>query len=227
MQAVSKVIKKTGKSKKKVYAVAHGKKPGLYFSWDETSKQVTGFPGAKFKGFSGVSEAAQFIKQHAPEVSLDIEIETPKPPKTLIAFVDGAWSAEKGSGCGIYLVHPSGITEEYAVPFERDVPSTNNRAEMKALILGYEKMDGRPGEIFVDSKITWHAYRNSATRRKEFKESDFYLPSTRQQAANVDLLTELHDLIQENLESIKVTWIPREQNMEADRLSKKAQEIDL
>ena len=36
---------------KKYYAVAVGRRPGIYDNWPAAQAQVTGFPGAKYKGF--------------------------------------------------------------------------------------------------------------------------------------------------------------------------------
>ena len=47
--------------KKKYYAVRVGKTPGIYLTWEECSKQVTGFKGAKYKSFFSVEEAKAFI----------------------------------------------------------------------------------------------------------------------------------------------------------------------
>ena len=38
-------------AKNKYYAVRKGRIPGIYRTWSECQKQVTGYPGAVFKGF--------------------------------------------------------------------------------------------------------------------------------------------------------------------------------
>lgn len=53
------------KSKKKVYAVAVGRRVGLVYTWNECSSLVKGYPGAKFKGFTNTDEAQQFLDQYA------------------------------------------------------------------------------------------------------------------------------------------------------------------
>ncbi len=49
------------KTKAKVYAVAAGRKPGLYETWEEARDQITSFPGAIFKGFPTVEEAEAYM----------------------------------------------------------------------------------------------------------------------------------------------------------------------
>jgi Caulimovirus viroplasmin/AAA domain len=45
------------KVKKEVYIVFQGRKPGLYYTWDECQKQVNGFSGAKFQGYTNRQKA--------------------------------------------------------------------------------------------------------------------------------------------------------------------------
>ena len=42
---------------KKYYAIVSGRKPGIYDNWPVAQAQVTGYPGAKFKGFPTRKEA--------------------------------------------------------------------------------------------------------------------------------------------------------------------------
>jgi len=46
---------------KKFYAVANGRKPGVYKTWDECQAQTKGFAKAKFKSFTTEKEAQDFI----------------------------------------------------------------------------------------------------------------------------------------------------------------------
>ena len=48
--------------KKKFYAVAIGKKPGVYTSWEDCAKQVHGFPNNKYKGFKSRQEALDYLQ---------------------------------------------------------------------------------------------------------------------------------------------------------------------
>lgn len=45
------------------YAVAKGRKPGIYTTWNECSIQVLRFPGSIYKRFATESEAQEFIKE--------------------------------------------------------------------------------------------------------------------------------------------------------------------
>jgi ribonuclease HI len=58
----SKIMPK--RNKPKVYAVAVGREPGLYTTWDACQAQVKGYSNAKFKGFTNTKEAQFFLQQH-------------------------------------------------------------------------------------------------------------------------------------------------------------------
>ncbi|CAL1677187.1 unnamed protein product [Lasius platythorax] len=47
------------------YAVAKGRKPGIYATWDECGTQVLKFPGSIYKKFATESEAQNFIKERS------------------------------------------------------------------------------------------------------------------------------------------------------------------
>jgi ribonuclease HI len=54
---------KRSSSKSKVYAVAVGRQPGIYHTWDECKDQVHGYPKSVYKSFLTRQDAEQFISQ--------------------------------------------------------------------------------------------------------------------------------------------------------------------
>ncbi len=52
----------TDMSKKKYYAVAVGRVPGIYTDWPAAEAQVKGCQGAKFKGFASREEAQAWLE---------------------------------------------------------------------------------------------------------------------------------------------------------------------
>ena len=46
----------------KFYAVRQGRQPGIYRTWPETQKQVSGFPNAQYKSFATEADAQTFLK---------------------------------------------------------------------------------------------------------------------------------------------------------------------
>jgi viroplasmin and RNaseH domain-containing protein len=51
------------------YAVARGRKPGIYPTWNDCNEQVHGFDNARYKKFKTASEAQQFIDQKSSTTS--------------------------------------------------------------------------------------------------------------------------------------------------------------
>lgn len=80
----------------KYYGVQVGRSTGVFFSWAECQKQVTGFPGAVFKSFPTIEEAEAFARGAVPEVKESgkelLEVE----PGALVAYVDGSYNVANG-----------------------------------------------------------------------------------------------------------------------------------
>lgn len=72
---------------KKIYAVRNGRVPGIYTSWEDCQKQVSGFSGAVFKGFATQDEAITFL--NSEEKSNLSEYEA-------TAYCDGSFNIEDG-----------------------------------------------------------------------------------------------------------------------------------
>jgi len=49
---------------KRYYAVAAGRNPGIYTTWNEAEKQVNGFSGARHRKFSNKQEAQSWFLEH-------------------------------------------------------------------------------------------------------------------------------------------------------------------
>lgn len=77
----------------KFYAVKEGRKPGIYYTWDECKEQVNGYSGAVYKSFTTEEEAKVFIGKEVKKASDDLG---------LLAYVDGSFNIktkEYGYGC--------------------------------------------------------------------------------------------------------------------------------
>lgn len=72
----------------KYYAVRKGRNPGIYTTWPEAQKQVSGFKGAEFKSFPTKDEAENYISPS--------DTKTPDP-SGLQAYVDGSYDKASGS----------------------------------------------------------------------------------------------------------------------------------
>ena len=54
---------KPAMAREKFYAIARGRVPGVYRSWDEASRQVTSYSGAVHKSFGTHAEAARWVEE--------------------------------------------------------------------------------------------------------------------------------------------------------------------
>lgn len=131
---------------KKYYAVRKGLTPGIYLTWADCQKNISGFPGAEYKGFDVIEEAAAFLeagpeyrsgrKRGAADVagrndSLGTELSTGQEfpggqnPEA-VAYVDGSYNVATGEyACGVVLFH-KGHTEYFSRKF-----SDSERATMR------------------------------------------------------------------------------------------------
>ena len=66
-------------TKKKIYAIARGKKIGVFRSWEECSDLVLGYNGAVFKSFEKEEEAEKFIAEN--RITTDESIEEKEEKK--------------------------------------------------------------------------------------------------------------------------------------------------
>ena len=96
---------------KKYYAVRKGRKTGVFATWAECQKQVTGFSGAEFKSFGTMEEAREFAGsgEAGPEAAV-VQTEQGKAigvqfdkaeavgtaPGQVIAYVDGSYRSDTG-----------------------------------------------------------------------------------------------------------------------------------
>ena len=91
------------KNQKNFYAVRKGVCPGIYKSWEECQRNVTGFSGAEFKGFKTLEEAEEYMGSSA---ALKAGANGDKEASDeCFAFVDGSFNAvTKVYGYGGFLV---------------------------------------------------------------------------------------------------------------------------
>lgn len=116
---------------KKYYAVAKGKTPGIYLTWNDCKAQVDGFSGAVYKGFATVQEAEEFVVRYGDRITAvdkqkniqpDDNTELVSTDTHLVAYVDGSYEhsmRQYAYGCVLVLaedtvtLNGSGNEEDY------------------------------------------------------------------------------------------------------------------
>ena len=81
---------------KKYYAVRTGRKTGVFMTWAECQKQVTGFSGAEFKSFSTMEEAQAFAGVSAEGIPDTLSRAEKPASDQVIAYVDGSYRSDTG-----------------------------------------------------------------------------------------------------------------------------------
>jgi ribonuclease HI len=151
------------KKKKKYYAVAAGRQPGLYTQWFGPSgakAQVEGYAGAVYKGFYTRAEAQAFLddppqrrgRRGSNRAKTNGPVDPYQPPARdqVIVYTDGGATDNPGpGGYGVVIEAPGG-------PYELSAGyrcTTNNRMELTAAIVGLEWFK-KPAKIllYTDSR---------------------------------------------------------------------------
>jgi len=184
------------------YAVARGRKVGIYPTWDAAKVQVTDFKGAKYKKFATQVEAQAFINGvEAPIVGQQTSIldffELPKEdPKegerNLIVFTDGACihNGKPNARASFATVWPEHPEMDYGARVSDGQVQTNNRGEYWALLHALrqaEVLDPSKQKtllVYTDSQLMI----NSLTLWLRAWKKNNWIKSDGAKVANIDLL---------------------------------------
>jgi len=199
-------------SSKKFYAVAKGRKPGIYTQWFGDAgahAQVRGFPGAVYKGFSTRGDAEAFLKDPpnwgSRKSSRQKTDSAPsgRPPfknnisegNRVIVYTDGGALGNPGPGGYGAVVTEGGNTREFSGGFRL---TTNNRMELTACIVGLSALDAPASVIlYSDSKYVVDGITKGWAKRWR---ANNWMRTKTDKAVNSDLweklllLSEKHDV---------------------------------
>ncbi len=162
------------KSKNKFFVVWDGKVPGIYKSWDECKCQVSGYAGAKYKGFATEAEAREalmspcwdYIGKNAAAKKADLSslLLSERPVYPSIS-VDAACSGNPG------IMEYRGVnsqTGEVIFHQGKFYDATNNVGEFLALVhaLSLLKQHNNQLPVYSDSRtaMAWVRKKKAATK---------------------------------------------------------------
>ncbi len=148
--------------KNRFYVVWQGKKPGVYKGWDACKRQIEGFPGAQYMGFttaeaaekafgssyfSAVAHKKKSREKHAGALAKKIG-----PPNLHSIAVDAASSGNPGKMEYQGVDTRTGKRLFHQGPFEE---GTNNIGEFLAIVhgLAFLKKNQSDRLIYSDSRI--------------------------------------------------------------------------
>ena len=194
---------------KKYYAIASGRKPGIYDNWPAAQAQVAGCKGAKFKGFPTKEEAKEWInnpvysqspKKTSHKARPSIADTSPKTGEVTI-YTDGGARYNPGpGGYGVVQIY-NDVRKELSGGFKL---TTNNRMELMACIVALQELEHRdkPVTLYSDSSYVVNGIIKGwakSWRKKGWIKSD------KKPAINHDLWAELLNLVEDL--NITFKWV--------------------
>ena len=181
------------------YAVAKGKKTGIFTTWSECAESVKGFSGAIYKKFDKMSDAESFIDNHRkPNTAY-------KEEHDYYVYTDGACSnngkTNALAGIGIYFGEndPRNLSERLV-----EGKQTNNIAELTAILRAYPIIEndiilGKHIAIVTDSEYAIKCVASYGEKcHKEGWKKDI---------PNKDLVKRVYELYHDKRECIQLIHI--------------------
>jgi ribonuclease HI len=215
--------KKRMPAKEAFYAVAVGKAPGIYNTWDECKRMVTGVPNAKYKKFDTKAAADSFVSSFGSSVLSQLGVMFSKmevrdmgtttnsseslPKDALVVFTDGSAinNGKRSARAGWAAVWPNHErhTAYGAVPATD--AQTNNRGEYMAALNAFRSADmidpsgSQTLHIFTDSQLLI----NSITKWMAGWSKNGWKTANGGPVQHQDLLREIH----ERASRRRVKWV--------------------
>lgn len=198
---------------KKFYAIAKGRKPGIYDNWPEAQAQVMSFSGAVYKGFPTRQEAETWIKNPSydpsaprkkaprkakPAANHASHTNTDPKDGEITVYSDGGARFNPGpGGYGVVIIN-NGEQRELSAGFRH---TTNNRMELMGCIVALRELGSQDKPITVYTDSSYVVNGISKGWAKGWRKRG-WLKSDKQPAINPDLWGELLNLT----EGRKVTF---------------------
>jgi Ribonuclease HI len=186
----------------KYYAVAQGRKTGIFTTWPETQQQVSGFANAVYKSFKTRQEAEAFLE--TPSFSPGVNkkkpcksgSDTPQKPDpnvedypkgTIVVYTDGGAIGNPGpGGYGVVIQDKTELFGGYNL-------TTNNRMELKAVMVAMEALKKEKGPIVLHSDSKYVINGLTKGWAQNWKKRNWF-KSDGKPAKNADMWTLLLDL---------------------------------
>ncbi|MDH5298900.1 MAG: ribonuclease H family protein, partial [Desulfobulbaceae bacterium] len=192
---------------KKFYAIAVGRKPGIYDNWAAAQAQVMSFAGAVYKGFATRAEAEAWIKRpsYGPGTPNSGQrraagakgAATPPPHPAgpdhggVAIYTDGGARYNPGpGGYGVVQIY-NGQRKELSGGFRH---TTNNRMELMGCIVALRELEHRDQPITLHTDSSYVVNGIAKGWAKGWRKRG-WIKSDKNPAINPDLWGELLDLV--------------------------------
>lgn len=185
---------------KKFYAVARGRRTGVYTSWPDAEAQVKGYGGARYKGFAKRSEAEAWMenpegqtKEKTTVGKAGLEHKEPAIPVDRVEiYTDGGAINNPGPGGYGAIILEEGEERELSGGYRL---TTNNRMELMACIKAIAALSTHDKAIALFSDSSYVVNGISKGWARGWRRRG-WLKSDGKPALNADLWSRLLDLIE-------------------------------
>lgn len=191
----------------KYYAVRKGRKTGIFTSWDDCKKSVSGYANAIYKSFSSMSEAQEYLYNN-------IKRESPNLESELQAYIDGSYDNQLK-------------TYSYAVIiFFKGKKITFSKAEQEKELIELRNV---AGELKAAMYVMDYAFNNKVKSMDLFFDyNGIEMWATGSWKANLPFTKMYSEYAQKIMKSIRINFIKikshtgNKYNEEVDQLAKLA-----
>jgi ribonuclease HI len=202
------------KVKNKYYAVARGRKPGIYTAWsgqDGAEAQIKGFSNPLFRGFGTLEDAEAWLRQEGQPG----DSQSGGQADAVTIYTDGGCTDNPGPGGYAAVLLYKDKRKEIAGGFRR---TTNNRMELLACIEALKSLKGKTKVILhSDSRYVVNGINKGWAKRWR---ANNWKRSQTADAENVDLWEQLLDLCE--CHQVEFVWVKghagNRENERCDRL---------
>ncbi len=200
--------------KKNYYAVAKGRKPGIYEIWDGADgakAQVFSFPGARYKGHYTLGEAEEWLRDNSGSSCFEAvkkgsgKQNDPVPAdaddsESVVIYTDGGCSGNPGPGGYGAVILKDGQRKELSGGYRL---TTNNRMEMMACIRALESLENDCRvKLYSDSSYVVNGIMKGWAEKWR---KNGWIRSGLEKAQNVDLWSKLLDLCE--MTAVEFIWV--------------------
>lgn len=197
------------------YAVKVGRLTGIYKSWEECEKQIKGFSRAKFKKFTTLDEANDFLLS---KITVSKATDSNVADNFEVVYTDGSslGNGKSGSRAGYGLFFKDDDPRNKGYRLEGDI-QTNQRSELMAAIKALEIVESSTNLLIrTDSN---YLVRGMNSWIKSWKLNEWNIP-----VKNMDLFKRLDKIVTERTGMVRFEYVKAHSgiygNEMADKLAK-------
>ncbi len=215
------------KSKESFYAVCKGNTPGIYKTWAECQKQISGFHRPIFYKFKTYEEAEKFMEEGAKCVKTIDEVEDNSLP---FVYVDG--SNSKSGNNKFPMVYGYGVILSNGMTFKGNIiENIVKNPGRKSRYIEKAKMYNVAGEIDAAARATHEMYMLGITEFNMFYDYEgipLFVTGAFKPEKNDVYITEYINYMHKMMEKVKIHFYSCDShtgiefNEKVDKLAKEA-----